>query len=144
MTKKNILFILSVLMLLIGCSPNSNQSQSQSPDYETTKKMVLDILKSEAGTKTITDVIADDGTQQTYVIHDETVKTAVTENLTSEQGKEFWSKMFSDHEFVKEFSEAMIDQQEEIFKRLMADSSYQEQMIELFSNPEFTQLVQKQ
>src|SRR5690625_3014892 len=52
--------------------------------------------------------------------------------------------MFSDHEFVKKFTEAMVDQQEDIFKRLMADSSYQEQMLELFSNPEYAQLIQSQ
>lgn len=135
---------IAILIFLIGCSPSNNQSQNQSPDYESTKRMVTDILKSDEGQKAIIEVISDDKTQQTYVIHDESVKTAVTENLTSEQGKEFWSSMFSDYEFVKEFSEAMMNHQEEIFKRLMADSSYQQQMLELFSNPEFEQIIQSQ
>ena len=144
MTRIKILSISFFLIILGGCSPDNQQSQNQNFDYETTKKMVLDLLKSEEGAQTITDVIANEQTQETYVIHDDTVKTAVTENLTSDKGKEFWSKMFSDHEFVKKFTEAMVDQQEDIFKRLMADSSYQEQMLELFSNPEYAQLIQSQ
>lgn len=142
MRKSVLLSILCIATLLIGCNTNSNQSQS--PDYETTKKMVTDIMKSEDGKKAIIEVIAEDSAQQLYVIQDDTVKTAIEEALTSEQGKEFWSKMFADHEFVKAFSEAMIHQQEDVFKRLMADASYQEKMLELFSNPEFGQIVQSQ
>src|SRR5690625_2406141 len=123
MTRIKILSISFFLIILGGCSPDNQQSQNQNFDYETTKKMVLDLLKSEEGAQTITDVIANEQTQETYVIHDDTVKTAVTENLTSDKGKEFWPKMFSDHEFVTKLTE---------------------QMVELFSNPEYAQLIQSQ
>lgn len=142
MIRKVLLSILIVFSFLTACSGNSNQSQS--PDYEATKKMVTDLMKSEDGKKAIVEVIAEDSAQQLYVIQDDTVKTAIEEALTSEKGKEFWTKMFTDHEFVKAFSEAMISQQEDVFKRLMADSSYQEKMLELFANPEFGEMIQTQ
>lgn len=142
MIRQVLLSILIVCCFLTAC--NGNSGQSQSPDYEATKKMVTDLMKSEDGKKAIAEVIAEDSTQQLYVINDDTVKTAIEEALTSEKGKEFWTKMFTDHEFVKTFSEAMISQQEDVFKRLMADSSYQEKMLELFANPEFGQMIQSQ
>ena len=131
---------------MIGCSPGNNSSNNnqENNNYESTKKMVTDILKTEDGKKAIIDVLAEDSTQKIYVIHDETVKVAIEEALTSEKGKEFWSQMFGDQEFVKEFSESMMDQQEDVFKRLMGDSTYQEKLFELFENPEFGQLVQSQ
>lgn len=142
MMRRVLLSMLIVCSFLTACSGNSNQSSS--PDYEATKKMVTDLMKSEDGKKAIVEVIAEDSAQQLYVIHDDTVKTAIEEALTSEKGKEFWTKMFTDHEFVKTFSEAMISQQEDVFKRLMADSSYQEKMLELFANPEFGEMIQSQ
>lgn len=131
---------------MIGCSPGNDSSNSNqnATSYESTKKMVTDILKSEDGQKAIVDMIADDSTQKLYVIHDDTVKTAVEETLTADEGKDFWSRMFSDQEFVKSFSETIMEQQEDIFKRLMADSEYQKKMLELFGNPEFSKLVQAQ
>lgn len=144
MFKKNIIFVLIVSILIIGCSPGNDQSNNnQENDYEATKKMVTDILKSEEGKTAIIEVIADDSAQQIYVINDDTVKTAIEEALTSEKGKTFWSQMFSDQDFVKEFSDAMIDQQEDVFKRLMSDAGYQEKMLEFFANPEFEQQIQE-
>lgn len=142
MMRQVLLSILIVYCFLTACSGNSNQSQS--PDYEATKKMVTDLMKSEDVKKAIVEIIAEDSAQQLYVIHDDTVRTAIEEALTSEKGKEFWTKMFTDHEFVKTFSEAMISQQEDVFKRLMADSAYQEKMLELFENPDFGKLIQSQ
>ena len=142
MMRQVLLSILIVYCFLTACSGNSNQSQS--PDYEATKKMVTDLMKSEDVKKAIVEIIAEDSAQQLYVIHDDTVRTAIEEALTSEKGKEFWTKMFTDHEFVKTFSEAMISQQEDVFKRLMADSAYQAKMLELFENPDFGKLIQSQ
>jgi len=142
MQKKILIILIPVILFIVGCSGGSNQSQS--PDYEATKKMVTDIVKSEDGKKAIVEILAEETTQQLYVIHDDTVNKAIQETLTSEKGKEFWAKMFTDHEFVKAFSESMITQQEDVFKRLMADSSYQEKMLELFENPEFAKLIQTQ
>ncbi|MBM7542745.1 spore germination lipoprotein GerD [Amphibacillus cookii] len=133
--QKITLFVLIVVSSLMGCSPNNNSS-NQEANYETTKKMVTDILKSDEGKESIVEVIADESTQQIYVIHDQIVQSAIEEALTSEEGQEFWSNMFSDQEFVKEFSDAMISQQEDVFKRLMSDASFQEKMLELLANPE--------
>ncbi|MBU5595076.1 spore gernimation protein GerD [Amphibacillus sp. MSJ-3] len=145
MPKKYIIIILIILSLITGCSPGNDQSNhSQDGGYEATKKMVTDILKSEDGKKAIAEVIADDSSQEIYVIHDDTVKKAIEDALTSEKGKDFWSKMFSDQDFAKEFSLAMIEQQEDIFKRLMGDAEYQKKMLDLFANPEFEQQIQSQ
>ncbi|WP_017473585.1 spore germination lipoprotein GerD [Amphibacillus jilinensis] len=129
-------FILIAVISLMGCSPANNNSGNQEANYETTKKMVTDILKTDDGKQAIVEVIADESTQQIYVIHDQIVQSAIEEALTSKEGQEFWSNMFSDQEFVKEFSDAMIKQQEDVFKRLMNDASFQEKMLELLANPE--------
>lgn len=132
--KKYYLYL--TLLLLLGCTSPNGGSNGQENNYETTKKMVTDILKTDEGKQTIAEILADEETQQAYVIHDQVVKSTLEEVLTSEQGKTFWSKMFSDQEFVKEFAEAMSTQHEEVFKRLMGDATFQGKMLELLANPE--------
>src|SRR5699024_12388691 len=56
--------------------------------------------------------------------------------LTSEIGTEMWSNLFNDPTFVKDFAKSMAEEQKKLMKSLMNDAEFQQQMIELFQNPE--------
>lgn len=125
------------LILLSACGGGNNEtSGSNQETYDTTKKMVTDILKTDEGKKAITEVLADEEMQKTYVIESKVLEDALSDALTSDKGKEFWEKMFSDQKFVKGFAQAMIDQQKEVITGLMSDAEYQKKMLELLANPE--------
>ncbi|CQR48475.1 Spore germination protein GerD precursor [Paraliobacillus sp. PM-2] len=124
------------LLLLSGCNGGGEQSSGNQETYDTTKKMVTDILKTDEGKKAITDVLADEEMQKTYVIESKIVEDAVTKALSSEEGKAFWDKMFADPKFVKGFSQSLMEQQKEVLKGLMGDSEYQSKMMEILANPE--------
>ncbi|QDP38923.1 spore germination lipoprotein GerD [Radiobacillus deserti] len=129
-----ILFI--SFLILTACGAGGGAANGEQADYDTTKKMVTDILKTDEGKKAITEVLTDGEMQQKYVIESDVVKQSITDALTSDKGKEFWSKMFSDPKFVEEFGKTLQDQQKDIMKSLMADSEYQKKMMDILKNPE--------
>ncbi|MDC3417833.1 spore germination lipoprotein GerD [Aquibacillus salsiterrae] len=122
-------------LLLTACG-GAGSANGEKTDYETTKKMVTDILKTDEGKKAITEVLNDDEMQKTFVIDSKLVKQSVTESLTSDKGKEFWTKMFEDPKFVESFAKSMQDKQEDVIKGLMSDAEYQKKMIEILQNPD--------
>lgn len=129
-----IMFPVLLLILLTACGGGSGNGQQA--DYETTKKMIVDILKTDDGKKAITEVLSDKKMQQAMALESEIVSQSVSETLISEKGKSFWTKMFSDPKFVQGFSKVLKDQQKELTKGLMKDAEYQKLMIDLYKNPE--------
>ncbi|MYL51495.1 spore gernimation protein GerD [Halobacillus litoralis] len=134
MSKLRFLCPVLLLVLLAACSGASGASEQT--DYDTTKKMIVDILKSDDGKKAMTEVLSDEKMQQQMALESEVVSQAVQQTLVSEEGKAFWSKLFSDPKFVQEFSKVLEDQQKKLMKGLMKDAEYQKLMIELYKNPE--------
>ncbi|MCA1024317.1 spore germination lipoprotein GerD [Halobacillus litoralis] len=134
MSRLRILLPVLILVFLAAC--NGSSGASEQADYDTTKKMMVDILKSDDGKKAMTEVLSDEEMQQSMALESEVVSQAVQQTLVSEEGKAFWSKLFSDPTFVQEFSKVLEDQQKELMKGLMKDAEYQKLMIELYKNPE--------
>lgn len=134
MSRLRILLPILILVFLAAC--NGSSGASEQADYDTTKKMMVDILKSDDGKKAMTEVLSDEEMQQSMALESEVVSQAVQQTLISEEGKAFWSKLFSDPTFVQEFSKVLEDQQKELMKGLMKDAEYQKLMIELYKNPE--------
>lgn len=134
MSKLRFLCPVLILVFLAACSGASGASEQA--DYDTTKKMIVDILKSDDGKKAMTEVLSDEKMQQSMALESEVVSQAVQKTLVSEEGKAFWSKLFSDPKFVQEFSKVLEDQQKQLMKGLMKDAEYQKLMIELYKNPE--------
>ncbi|ELK47870.1 spore germination lipoprotein GerD [Halobacillus sp. ACCC02827] len=134
MSRLRILCTVLLLSVLAACSGASGASEQA--DYDTTKKMMVDILKSDDGKKAMQEVLSDEKMQQSMALDSEVVSKAVQQTLVSEEGKAFWSKLFSDPKFVQEFSKVLEEQQKDLMKGLMKDPEYQKLMIELYKNPE--------
>ncbi|WP_226038461.1 spore germination lipoprotein GerD [Aquibacillus saliphilus] len=128
------------LSILSSCTGNGGGNGEQA-NYDETKKMVTDILKTDDGKKAITEILSDEEIQKKVVIESKVVEDAVSKQLTSEEGKDFWKKMFDDPKFVESFAKMIQKQQEDVTKGLMSDSEYQKKMIEILQNPEMEEQV---
>lgn len=123
------------VILISGCSGGSSSGNEQT-DYEATKKMVVDLLKTDEGKNAIKDVLADDKIKQNLVMESDVVQQAVEKAMTSDKGKEFWQKLFEDPKFVQAYAKAMQEEEKKLLKGLMKDPDYQKMMLELMQNPE--------
>ncbi|MFQ3546462.1 spore germination lipoprotein GerD [Halobacillus rhizosphaerae] len=135
MSKKSI-YVCTVLILVFLSACGGSSGASQQADYDETKKMMVDILKTDDGKKAIKNVLSDKEMQQSMALDSQVVSEAVTKTLVSEDGKAFWSKLFSDPTFVQGFSKVIKDEQKDLMKGLMKDAEYQKTLIELYKNPE--------
>ncbi|MCC2252210.1 spore gernimation protein GerD [Virgibacillus sp. AGTR] len=129
--------IMISVILISGC--NGGNASEKEGQYETTKKMVVDILQTEDGKKALREIMTDDTMKQELVMESDVVKKSINEALVSEKGKEMWTKLFQDTDFVKEYTKSMKDEHIKLIKSLMNDADYQKQMLELLQNPEMTE-----
>ncbi|GGH85268.1 spore germination protein D [Pullulanibacillus pueri] len=127
--------ILLLLILSVGCSSQPS-AQGSNPDYQTTKKMVIDMLKSDDGQKAIQDILSDDQFKKELVINQDFVKKTITEAVASEKSKDFWEQMLADPEFSQQLATTMQKNNEKILKQLMNDPNYQEAMMAIFKAPD--------
>ncbi|SDZ37506.1 spore germination protein D [Evansella caseinilytica] len=129
---------LSICMILIilitGCA--AMEDQSQQPDYENTKKMMVDMLKTDEGKQAIQDVLKDEEVKKALVMDQDYVKDTIRSTLTSDAGKEYWQKVMKDPEFSKAFAESLQNENEKVLKGLMKDPEYQGMMITVLKDPE--------
>lgn len=128
-------FAALAILSLSACS-DGQSSAVQKSDYDTTKKMVLDILQTEDGKKALKELLADEQMKQQLVMQDDTVKKAVNEALVSDEGKQMWEKLFSDPTFVNSFAKSMATEHQKLMKELMKDPDYQKQILSLLKNPQ--------
>ncbi|MCH1626039.1 spore germination lipoprotein GerD [Fredinandcohnia quinoae] len=128
------LLIMSSMLFVFGCAP-ADVGKNQI-DYDETKKMVVDILKTDDGKKAIEDIMTDEKMKQNFVMGQPMVKKSVEETLTSEKGIEFWKKTFEDTKFVESYAKSMQSEHEKIIKGLMKDPDYQRMMLDILKNPE--------
>ncbi|NIK12988.1 spore germination lipoprotein GerD [Alkalibacillus almallahensis] len=137
---KPIIYMVVIVMLLASCSGGSNSQQS-SPDYEKTKKMVTDILKTDDGKKALQEALKDESLKQEIVLQSDEVNKAVESMFSGDKGKKFWSELFNDPSFVQSYVDATRKQDQELIKGLMSDSEYQNKMISLFQNEEARKMI---
>ncbi|MDA1478248.1 spore germination lipoprotein GerD [Bacillus changyiensis] len=134
MLKTTMLWISCVLFLSVtACAPTD---QAAEMDYEETKKMVVDILKTDDGKKAIQEILNDDKLTQTLVMDKKTVKETVEKTMTSKQGTEFWKKVFEDPKFSESFAKTLQTEHEKVLKKLMKDPQYQKMLIQVMQDPE--------
>ncbi|MFZ3590815.1 spore germination lipoprotein GerD [Bacillus sp. DJP31] len=135
------LFLLFVFLLLLASCSGGGEQGSGEPDYEQTKKMVVDILKTDDGKKAIQEVMADDKMRQALVMDQAIVIDTIQQTLTSDAGSQFWTRTFEDPKFTESFAKSMQPEHEKMIKGLMKDPEYQKMMIELLQNPEVERQV---
>lgn len=142
--KKNSLLMMLALsvmsMLITGCA--SGEESSNQPDYKETKKMVIDILKTDEGKKAFKELLKDKEIQQAMVMDEQAVTQTVQTVLTSDQGKEFWEKAFQDPKFAESYAKSMQTEHKKLMKSLMEDPDYQKLLMEVFKDPEMQKTMQ--
>jgi spore germination protein D len=135
MFKKNGLLLLIFTSLTItGCT--GAEESSGELDYEQTKKMVVDILKTDDGKKAIQEVMSDEKMKQSLVMDQTIVTGTIEKTLTSDKGIDFWKKAFEDPKFAESVAKSMKTENEKLLKALMKDPEYQGMMIEIMKDPE--------
>lgn len=135
-TLKSLKRLLLLLTIIILTSCAAAEDQGSQPDYEGTKKMMVDMLKTDEGKKAIQEVLSDEELKQQLVMDQAFVKETIQQVLTSEKGKEFWKKLIEDPEFAKSFAESLQKENEQVIKALMKDPEYQGMMIDILKDPE--------
>ncbi|UAL47598.1 spore germination lipoprotein GerD [Sutcliffiella horikoshii] len=120
-------------LLLTGCAESEKGGQM---DYDETKKMVVDILKTDDGKKAIEEIMADDKMKANFVLDQEVVTKSIEQTLDSEKGAEFWKKAFEDPKFAETFAKSMQTEHEKLIKDLMKDPEYQAMMVQILQDPE--------
>ncbi|WRP06787.1 spore germination lipoprotein GerD [Rossellomorea aquimaris] len=135
MKRYSFLFLLTIL-LLSACG-GGGETGSGKMDYEETKKMVVDILKTDDGKKAIEEVMSDEKMKSELIMDQGVVTDTISKTLTSEKGTEFWKKSFEDPKFAEAMAKSMKDGNEKLLKDLMKDPEYQGMMMDLLKDPEF-------
>ena len=130
MKKRIGLFLFSAL-LLTGCG-----TQQSAPTYDEMKKMMTDALQTEDGKKAIRQMFADPEFKELLILEQPEVKKSIEDTLLSKKGEDFWKKTFEDPKFTETIAKSMKEQQQDIMKQLMDDSSFQKQLEEFFSQPD--------
>jgi spore germination protein D len=140
MKRKRMLLLLLMMVFLTSSCSSSDQSGGGQLDYDQTKKMVVDILKTDDGKKAIQDVMSDDKMKSKLVMDQKAVTDTVQQTLTSDKAAEFWKKTYSDPKFAKAVAQNMKSENEKILKGLMNDPEYRNMMVQVFKEPD----IQKQ
>lgn len=135
--KKNIssLIFVFILFLTTGCA--QEESSSGQLDYEQTKKMVVDILKTDEGKKAIQEVMSDEELRKELIMEQSVVSETIQNTLTSEKGAKFWKKNFEDPKFAESMAKSMEKENEHLLKNLMNDPDYRGKLVEIMKDPEF-------
>jgi spore germination protein D len=132
----SLLLLLPAMMLLSSCASGETGAGGGQVDYEQTKKMVVDILKTDDGKKAIEEVMSNDGMKEKLVMDQTVVANTIEQTLTSDKATEFWKKTFSDAKFAQGVAKNMRTENEKLLKDLMNDPEYRAMMIEVFKEPE--------
>ena len=136
MKAKLSLLLLPIILVLSSCSSSNESSGGGQVDYDQTKKMVVDILKTDDGKKAIQDVMADDKMKEKLVMDQKVVTDTISQTLTTDKAIDFWKKTFSDPKFAQGVAKNMRSENEKLLKDLMNDPQYRGMMIEVFKEPE--------
>ena len=136
--KRIFLFLLLLLTIFLttSCAQDQASSTGGKLDYEETKKMVVDILKTDDGKKALQEVLSDEKLKEQLVLDHKVVTETVQNTLTSEKGIEFWKKTFEDPKFAESIAKTMQKENEQLLKNLMNDPEYRGKMIEVLKDPE--------
>jgi spore germination protein D len=138
--KGTLLLPFFLVIFIAGCA--QNDAGASQLDYDQTKKMVVDILKTDDGKKAIQEIMSDDQLKKELVMDQQVVSETIQKTLTSDEGAQFWKKSFEDPAFAESMAKSMEKQHEALLKRLMKDPEYRGMMVEVMKDPELHKEVE--
>ncbi len=133
------LMVILAVFLFTSCSPAQRPQQETTLPYESTKEMVIDILKTDDGKKAIQEMFRDREFQKQVVISEEDLKSVIQETITGEENREKLNEIISEPKFAAELAKALKEQNKQLLKDLMKDPEYRSMLQEVFQDPEFQQ-----
>jgi len=135
--RKKVTVILLLLTALTACSNDNNASDN----YEVTKQMVIDVLKTDDGKATLAEVLSEEEMKQQLVIEQDTIKSSIEENLTSDKATSFWKKAFQDPSFAAAYARSLETAHKQLLKDLMKDADYRELLLEVLQDTEMEKKI---
>lgn len=133
---KKWLVITFLTVILVSCGAQQSE-QTQTLDYQETKQMVLDILKTDDGKKIVQKIIEEPETKQKIMVSESTVTDAVDEALHNPKNQNQMKKVFQDPKVAANFAKVTQKEHEKLIKQLMKDPEYQKMLLDVFKNPDF-------
>lgn len=130
------LVIICLLLFLAGCTGSAAQQEGRQMDYQQTKKMMIDLLKSDDGKKAIREIMNDKQMKKETLMNQDFVKKTIQDTLTSKQGKAYWKSMLKDPKFANALAKTMAKENKDTLKVLMKDPQYQDLMMDILKSPE--------
>jgi spore germination protein D len=134
MRKRYMALGLGILLLFSGCAQQN--SEGSQPSYDGTKKMMVDMLKTDEGKEAIHELMTEEDMREEFVMDQDMVKKTIQDTLTSEEGKKYWQEILKDPELAKTFAQSMQQENEKMLKALMKDPEYQTMLIDVLKDPE--------
>lgn len=129
---KKIIWPLLLALSLVACSGTKETTLT----YDEVKKIVIDSLQTEDGKKAMRQLLEEPAMRDLIVLEHDEVNTAIKDTLLSDESAEFWKKTFEDPKFQETIAKSMQKEQEEILKKLIKDSSVQEDLTAFFAQPD--------
>ncbi|MEY8351005.1 spore germination lipoprotein GerD [Bacillus cereus] len=139
--KRMLLILVSSLLFIILTACAQGKEAKAELDYDQTKKMIIDILKTDQGKKAIQDVLTDEKMKQALILDETVVKKTIEDAMVSEKGQQLWEKLFKDPEFSTKFAKGIEKEQTALMKTLLKDPEYQAGVIEIMKNPEVEKIM---
>lgn len=131
-----LILLLSASVLLVSCGGSNN---SANPSYQENKKMVLDMLKTDDGKKTVKELLEDKEMRTAFVFDEPVIKKTILDTFHSEQGKKLWSELIQDPGFADKLAKTMQQENEQLLKKMMKDPDYQGMMMDVLKAPQLQQ-----
>lgn len=131
-------FILCLMLFIsTGCLKDTADPSEHS--YDTTKKMVIDIIQTDEGKKALMDVLSDDEMESVLILDNDVVKDTIADVLNSEDGVDTWTNYFSDPMFAQEFASSMEENHKGLLNNLMTDADFQKYFLDVLKNTEVSE-----
>ena len=134
--KKRLMLLIYIgmcMLLATACAPQDEENNSM--DYDQTKKMVVDILKTDEGKKAVEAIMKDPSVRQDILMDQNAIKDTISQTLVSDKGVEFWKKAMDDPKFAESFAKSLEKENKTVIKQLMKDPEYQGMLQDVLKDP---------
>lgn len=133
-TSYTLVCVLLIITLLTGCGGgNQQREKSASTNYNETKHMVVDILKTREGQRAIREAMQR-GRMSTQSIQG-------GGNAGGGETRIQVQEMMQDPKFASSMAKAMQEENKKLIKDLMKDPEYQKMMLNIMKDPEYQKMV---